>query len=24
VLFIFTFAVFGLLLGFAAVYDKNQ
>ena len=24
VLFIFTFAVFGLLLGFAAVYDTNQ
>jgi hypothetical protein len=24
VLFILTFAVFGLLLGFAAVYDTNQ
>ena len=24
VLFILTFAVFGLLLGFAAVYDSNQ
>ncbi len=24
VLFVLTFAVFGLLLGFAAVYDTNQ
>jgi len=24
VLFVLTFAVFGLLLGFAAVYDRNQ
>ncbi len=24
VLFVLTFAVFGLLLGFAAIYDTNQ